>query len=205
MNNKPVIAFTLLSALVATTCDAEDAHADLASERVHLRDGSAFGCTGTGSRGFYRVVEDPDGGHTYSVSTEFRVPAGYYLEINSIAYEIPFYMKWATGYVNTMSITIKNRSSGASTPVFHTKFSNRQSYAADGSTWDATNEWLTPGAQTLVASFPNGPLMGNAARLCANAPSSFWSNLGYWSIDVRGRLVPTGEPTVQPIDPINQL
>jgi hypothetical protein len=196
MNRTTSIALALLSSLAATAAVAPDAHADLASDRVLLVEGSTFGCTG--ARGFYRIVEDPEGGSSYSTSTEFRVPAGYYLEIGSIEYTLPHYMKWATSYVQSLNLNLRRRSGTGSTSVFTARFQNHDTYAG-GTTWDETNEYVSPGATTHVASFPHGPLMGNGARLCASAPSGFWNNGGF--IRVRGRLVPTGSPVIAPIDP----
>jgi hypothetical protein len=193
MNNKPFLTLALLSSLAATAVDTRDAHADLASDRVFLTDASSFGCTG--ARGFVRTHEDPDGGSAIE-STEFRVPQGYYLEIASVEYTVPHYMKWALNYAQSINLGIRRRSGTGGTSVFTARYQNRDVYAADDSAWDTTNEYVSPGAATHVASFPHGPLMGNGGRLCASAPSGFWSNGGF--VRVRGRLVPTGVPVIEP-------
>lgn len=191
--NKLVVAAALLSTLTAAAA-APDAHADVASDRVLLVTGSAYGCSG--AIGFKRLRQDPDGG-TVTESAEYQVPNGYYLDISSVEYTTPYHTTWALGYVQSLDLNIRRRSGTGSSHVFSARYQNRPVYAGTSSSLDTTNEHVGPGAETHVASFPDGPLMGAGGRLCVSAVSNFWTYGG--SVRVRGRLIPTGSLLIDPI------
>ncbi len=179
----------LALALVTAAAAADEARADVVTDRVLLVTGSAYGCTGTGALGFRRVLQQPDGSQTME-STEFQVPSNQYLEVTSVEYTTPYYTPWAKSYVQSLDLTLRRRAGGASTLVFMGRYQNASTYADDGAELEDLGERVSPAAQTRVAAFPVGPLMGSTARLCASATSSFWTFGG--TVRVRGRLVPTG-------------
>lgn len=188
-----VLALTALSTLAAAAVDQPTAHADVASDRVLLVTGSAFGCTGTATLGFRRLRQDPDGGSVQE-SAEYQVPAGYYLDISSVEYTVPYWLKWALGYSQSVDLNIRKRSGTGSSHVFSAKYGNGDTWAGVDGVYEETNEHPAPGVYTSVASFPDGPLMGNGGRLCVSASSNFWTYGG--NVRVRGRLIPTGSPLI---------
>jgi hypothetical protein len=202
MNMKPVLALTLLSTLATAAADLPTAHADVASDRVLLVTGSSYGCTGTSTLGFRRLRQDPDGGSVQE-SIEYQVPAGHYLDISSIEYTVPYWLKWALGYSQSIDLNIRRRSGTGSAHVFSAKYGNGDTWISDGGVYEASNEHPSPGVYTNVASFPDGPLMGSGGRLCASASSNFWLYGG--NVRVRGRLIPTGSPVVIAEPPTNSL
>lgn len=191
MTNKWTIALLCLGALGTA---AEEARADVVSDRVLLMTGGT-GCTNATS--FRRVVQGPDGASTVE-STEFQVPAGKYLEITSIEYTTPYWTPWARSYRQSLSLGIRQRNGTASNSVFTAWYQNQAVYAADGDNLDVTGEQVAPGARTNVVAFPVGPLMSSAGRLCALASSNFWLFQG--EVRVRGRLIPTGDILIDPVD-----
>lgn len=193
--NKLVVSAALLSTLTAAAA-APDAHADVASDRVLLVTGSTYGCSG--ATGFKRIRQDPDGG-TVTETAEYQVPSGYYLDISSVEYTTPYSTPWALGYVQSLDLNIRRRSGTGSSHVFSARYQNRTVYAG-GASFDVTNEYVAPGAETYVATLPDGPLMGTGGRLCVSAASNFWVFGG--SVRVRGRLIPTGATVISPT-PVN--
>lgn len=188
MNHKPLIVLALVSSLAATAAVAPEARADVASDRVLLVAGSQFGCS-TGAIGFKRLRQDPDGG-SFQESIEYQVPEGSYLDITSIEYTTPYYLKWATSYVQSIDLVIRKRTASVATNIFSARYHNRATYASDNYVFDETNEYVSPGATTRVATFPAGPLMSSGGRLCLSASNNFFIYGG--SVRVRGRLISSG-------------
>ena len=181
----------LLSLL--TVLSTGEARADVVSDRVFLITG-APGCP-TGSIGFRRIKQTPDGAQTQE-SNEFQVPLGSYLEVTSIEYTTPYHTQWAMDYSQSLDILIRARNGSTSTSVLSARYQNGSVYAKDGNAYVGVGEIASQGARTRVAAFPAGPLMGSAARLCAAATHNFWLFGG--SVRVRGRLIPTGGLVVPP-------
>ena len=191
MNRSLLLALASLTAFTPT-----EARADAVTERVYLTAGAA-GC-GTGSLGFRRINQKPDGSHTID-TVEYQVPYGQYLEITSIEYTIPYWTPWAKFYYQTIEFNLKQRYGTQGTNILSVRYGNSTTFVEDeNDNFLSVNEYVSPGAQTRVASFPSGPLVGNAGRLCVT-PSS---NNQYWmyggNIRVRGRLIASGEPPLQP-------
>jgi hypothetical protein len=193
MNAKLMLAFCL-----AAAASTEVAHADAVSDRVVLYPfHGGTGC-GTGRTAFHRQVEKPDGTSTQE-TTEFVVPAGKYLEVTSIQYTTPYSTLWAKDYVQSFDLAIRSRTANHSTGVFFARYMNKpHHYRQDDDSFTTGDTFTAHGAETHVASFPVGPLMSSAARLCMTADAKFWTFGG--SIRVRGRLIPTGGMVVNPID-----
>ena len=182
---------TLCVALgLATLVSAGTAHADLATDRVVLytSGGINTGCP-TGQRGFTRVKQLPDGSST-SEPTEFQVPSGKYLEISSIVYTLPRVMPWAQRWWQEIQVTIRQRAGTQASQVFFGTYKNPRQYVAeaDGS-FTNLDEFTDGGGTTHAVTYPVGPLMSNAGRLCAGSTSaqSFWDQQGQFVI--RGRLI----------------
>lgn len=188
---------TLMIALcLGAVVSAGEAHADAVTDRVVLIPGGAGAC-GANQTTFRRVLQQPDGRST-TETTEFTVPSGTYLEITSIEYTTPYWTSWAKFYVQSIDVNIRQRVGSAATNIFSAKYQNATTYAEDAT--DAfidLGQFNSPGAKTHVASFPVGPLMSNAARLCASGYTNNFTMYG-GSIRVRGRLIPNGGPVVAP-------
>jgi hypothetical protein len=186
----------LLSLASLSAFGATEAHADAVTERVYLTAGAA-GC-GTGSLGFRRINQNPDGSHTIDTA-EYQVPYGQYLEITSIEYTIPYWTPWAKFYTQSIEFNLRQRYGTQGTNILSVRYSNSTTFVEDEKdNYLSVSESVAPGAQTHVAAFPSGPLMGNAARLCVT-PSN---NSQYWmyggNIRARGRLIASGEPPMAP-------
>lgn len=186
---------TLIAALLAlpTLASIPEARADVVSDRVYLTTMSSSAC-GTASLGFKRIKQLPDGTST-AESSEFVVPNGMYLEITSVEYTPPYSSAWAKFYQQFISVAIRPRSGAAgSATVLNASWQNPTIYGTNGSTADdysEIGEIVQAGAQTHTVTFPVGPLMSSAGRLCTNATSNnFWIYGG--SVAVRGLLIPTG-------------
>lgn len=178
-----------LLALAFVVSSLVTARADVITDRVLLYTGGS-GC------GFRRIKQLPDGAQTQE-TTEYQVPYGQYLEITSIEYTLPYWMAWAKFFQQSLDVTIKQRTGTASTNILAVKYGNETGHYEDqNDEFQQTGEFSTQGAQTHVAAFPSGPLMGNAGRLCVAAPLHFWNFGG--AIRVRGRLLASGEPPVAP-------
>jgi hypothetical protein len=177
-----------LLALAFVTSSFTAAHADVVTDRVLLVTGGS-GC------GFKRIKQLPDGAQTQE-STEYQVPYGQYLEITSIEYTLPYWMAWAKFFAQSLDVTIKQRAGAASTNILAVRFGNQSGFYEDAAEFQQSYEFMSQGAQTHVAAFPSGPLMGNAGRLCVTTPLHFWNFGG--AIRVRGRLIASGEPPVVP-------
>lgn len=189
MNHKLMIA-VCLGALVPV----QAARADVVSDRVFLVTGSS-GCP-TGWVGFKRIRQSPDGSQVPETA-EFQVPAGKYLEITSVEYTTPYHTPWAKFYAQQLSLNIRQRAGSATTNIFSAVFQNRTMFDEDANdNFNGFGQYVSPGAETHVASFPVGPLMSNNGRLCFQASSNFYT-FGGW-IRVRGRLIATGEIIVGP-------
>jgi hypothetical protein len=185
---------TMMIALCVGALAPQVAEADAASDRVMLEP-HAVGCP-TGSTGFKRVKQHPDGSQS-AETAEFVVPAGKYLEITSIDYTTPYSTRTITSYVQHVSLNIRQRLGAAATNVFHFSYNNKTQFVQDADyTFDGTTEFMSPGAATRVASFPAGPLMSPQGRLCVTAPDSFWLFQG--RVRVRGRLIAQDGIVVQP-------
>jgi len=193
MTKQLTLLVSLLGALGAVT----EARADVASDRVLLITGSTFGCTG--GTGFKRLKQSPDGTST-TETAEFQVPEGTYLEITSVEYTTPYHTLWASFYVQSIDLNIRNRSSAASASVLSARYHNSATYGDNGDGYVDIGQLVSPGARTQVAAFPAGPLMSSAARLCLNVTTNFWTFGG--AVRVRGRLIPTGQPVIEPPPPI---
>lgn len=181
--------YKLLLALTVSTYAAGEqaAQADVVSDRVFLVTG-ATGCP-TNSMGFKRIRQTPDG-TTVPETAEFVVPSGKYLEITSIEYTTPHSTPWAQSYVQYLTVSIRQRSGTGAASVFNASYQNRTMYDEDASyNLSAFGQYVSPGAETHVASFPAGPLMSPAGRLCVTATSNFYTFGG--SVRVRGRLIPS--------------
>lgn len=186
---------TILAALLALPILASHAHADPISDRVYLTPIGVSAC-GANSRGFTRVIQQPDGSwQPTPYSAEFVVPQGMYFEITSIDYRTPYWTMWAKDYPNYLDVVIRQRYGTMSTSVLSAVYMNQTFYGGDTSTpWTAIGEYASPGAQTHVVSYPVGPIMGVNGRLCAQADVfDFWNFSG--TVVVRGRLIPTGSIT----------
>jgi hypothetical protein len=165
------------------------ARADVVSDRVLLVTGGS-GC------GFKRIKQLPDGAQTQE-TVEYQVPYGQYLEITSIEYTLPHWMAWAKFFTQSLDVTIKQRFGTASTNILAVRFGNQTGFYEDAAqNFEQSYEFASQGAQTHVAAFPSGPLLGNAGRLCVTTPLHFWNFGG--AIRVRGRLIASGEPPVAP-------
>jgi hypothetical protein len=187
---------SLLAALIALPVLASipEAHADPVSDRVYLTTIGVAAC-GTKGLGFARTLQKPDGSWT-AESSEFVVPAGMYLEITSVDYITPYWTAWAMDYTQWINVAIKQRVGTMSTAVLNAAYMNQTFYGGDDTAgYEAIGEIASPGAQTHVASFPIGPLMSSAGRLCATPNMrEFWIYGG--AVTVRGRLMSSGLPVV---------
>lgn len=96
------------------------------------------------------------------------------------------------------NVAIRQRSGTSSTPVLLAHYMNQAIYGGDDyAGYQAIGEIVSPGAQTHVASFPVGPLMSSAGRLCATPNvKDFWIYSGY--VAVRGRLISSGSIVASP-------
>jgi hypothetical protein len=190
MNHKLLIVLGL-----AVTA-AEPAHADTASDRVFLTTGGT-GCP-TGSTSLKRIRQSPDGSQV-AETAEFVVPAGKYLEITSVEYTTPSSTAWATGYTQSLALNIRQRSGTGATNVFLASFANHPLYDEDANNvLHGFGQFVSGGGQTHATSFPAGPLMSSAGRLCFTAPSNFHIYGG--SVRVRGRLIASDGMIVSPTD-----
>jgi hypothetical protein len=171
------------------------AHADLAGDRVVLVVAPSAGCP-TGQASFRRLHQSPDGAQS-TESVEFQVPAGKYLEITNIEYSVPYYTGLATMYAQYIDLYLRSRTGPAFTYLFNATYSNAPIFDAITSDNFATAvaQYASPGAQSHVAAFPAGPLVGNLARVCLGTPSNFFNYGGRFQI--RGRLIPA-DPTPLP-------
>lgn len=187
MTKTALLALTLAAALPAV------AHADAVNDRVYLLTGGSSGCP-SGQLGYHRILQSPDGGVT-TTGAEFQVPVGKFLEVTSIEYELPMYMPWATSYTQTFDVTARGRTTNLTSGVFSARYSNSPIFVAERGGWEVGGEYTSPGAETRVASFPSGPLVGNGARICLAATNNFRIYGG--DVRIRGRLIPA-DATIQP-------
>lgn len=191
MTKTLVSVFALAGSLLATMWSG-DARADIVSDRVLLVTGGG-GCP-SGEMSFRRIQQRPDGSQTAETS-EYQVPYGSYLEVTSIEYTTPYSTPWAQWLYQVVDVSIHQRSGTASTLVLDARYQNSTLYGKEADlSYSEIGEAASPGAETHVASFPVGPLMGSAGRLCVSAANNFWLFGG--SIRVRGHLLPSGEPPI---------
>ena len=167
------------------------AHADTAGDRVLLLTGAA-GCP-SGQTGFRRLHQSPDGPQTLD-STEFQVPAGKYLEITNIEYTFPYWTAFASSYVQSVDLFVRQRVGTQVTNAFAVTYSNAPVFDAGANGFSDFGQYTSPGAETHVATFPAGPLVSSQARLCLSAASTFFSTGRY---KIRGRLI-AADATIQP-------
>jgi hypothetical protein len=190
MNHKLMIALCL-GAVAATG----EARADAVTDRVMLVPGGG-GC-GTNQASFRRILQHPDGRQT-TETTEFTVPLGKYFEITSVEYTTPYWTQWAKFYVQSIDLNIRQRVGTAGTNVFSARYGNAATYTEDEAyNFINIDQYPSQGPVTRVASFPVGPLMSAAARLCLGGYTSNFTNYG-GSIRVRGRLISSGDAIVVP-------
>jgi len=185
-------AFALTVSLTGAL--AGTARADLVSDRVLLVPTATAAC-GNGTRGFSRVQQKPDGTEV-AESGEFQVPSGFYLEITSVDYTLPYYTKSAGIYWQGIDLTMRKRTNTyGGTSVLSTRYMNHLTFGDNGGgNLVEVGQYVSPSADLRSVSFPVGPLMDLNARLCVAAPNDFWLYQG--SMRVRGRLVPNGSTTI---------
>jgi hypothetical protein len=189
MNHKLLIVLGLVAS-------AQPAFADIAGDRVLLVTG-ATGCP-TGSTGLKRVRQSPDGSQV-AETAEFVVPTGKYLEVTTVEYTTPTSTAWATSYTQRLYLNIRQRIGTGATNIFSASFANRGMYDEDENyVFHGFGQYVSPGGETHVASFPSGPLMNSAGRLCFTAPNNF--NVYGGSFRVRGRLIASDGMVVSPTD-----
>jgi hypothetical protein len=178
--NKSLIAICFVLAPAA-------AHADVVSDRVFLQAG-AGGCP-TGQTGFARIKQYPDGTQVKE-TTEFAVPVGYFLEITSVEYTTPYDMMWAKFFAQYINVDIRQRGGSSSTNVLTASYGMGSTYYETDEQFHRLYHYNEQGPRTEVASFPVGPLMSAAGRLCVSAKKQFWDAGG--NVRVRGRFVSNG-------------
>lgn len=183
-------AFALTVSLTGAL--AGTARADLVSERVLLVPTASAAC-GTGTRGFSRIQQKPDGTEV-AESGEFQVPSGYTLEITSVDYTLPYYTKSAGMFWQGIDLYIRKRTNSyGGTSVLSTRYMNHLTFGDNGGgNLVEVGQYVSPSADLRSVAFPVGPLMDQNARLCVATPNDFWTFQG--SMRVRGRLISTSTP-----------
>ncbi len=118
---------------------------------------------------------------------------GTYLEITSIEYTLPYWTAWAKFFMQTIDFTVRQRGGSQSTNILSVRYGNQTGYYEDANDAFLQNyQFTSQGAQTHVAAFPSGPLMGSAGRLCMTNKNDYWMYGG--NVRIRGRLIASGEP-----------